>query len=162
MATFDVSAVAREVLKLMRTDEAPTGDATAPAVSASAGQPPARRRRTKRSSGPSKAPPASVVERYGRKLARRFGGWFGAASEEPENEHIVAQACFTASDKGTCNVRVFNDGWAAIEFPSLSSYRQNALAVRPEVWACVMNVMRSTTCSEISTFLAEHGLRERV
>jgi hypothetical protein len=68
---------------------------------------------------------------------------------------------FEVPDKAICNVRVFADGWASIEFPSLSSYRLNALAVRPEVWACVMQVMRSKACSDIHEFLCRHGLRER-
>lgn len=90
-----------------------------------------------------------------------FGGWFSASNDKPANEQIVAQASFCVPEKGVCNVRVFKDGWAALEFPSLSRYRHNAIAVRPEVWSCVMNVMRSTTCSQIHEFLAQHGLRER-
>jgi hypothetical protein len=73
----------------------------------------------------------------------------------------MAQCSFRADDKGVCNVRVFKEGWAQIEFPSLSSYRQNAIAVRPEVWQCVMHVLRSKTCNEINEFISKHGLRER-
>ena len=160
MSSIDVSAIAREVLKLMRSGDATdTPVATAPA--------PKRTGRKKSARSDTTAKPAAAavvpksVERFGRKLGRLFGGWFCPAGIKPESDQIVAQACFEADGKGTCNVRVFKDGWAQIEFPSLSSYRQNAIAVRPEVWQCVMHVMRSKTCAEMHEFVGKHGLRER-
>jgi hypothetical protein len=161
MSAIDVSSIAREVLRLMRT-----GDTSTPAAATVTSPAPAKRptrRRTRRTdSQPAAAPsPTKVVERFGRALSRVCGGWFRPADAKPESAQIVAQCSFRADDKGVCNVRVFKEGWAQIEFPSLSSYRQNAIAVRPEVWQCVMHVLRSKTCNEINEFISKHGLRER-
>lgn len=157
MSAVDVSSIAREVLKLMRAgDTDATAPATAPAKRAT------RRRVPRGDSQPVAArSSAKPVERFGRTLARVCGGWFCPAGTKPESDQIVAQCSFRTEDNGVCNVRVFKDGWAQIEFPSLSSYRQNGIAVRPEVWKCVLNVMRSKTCNEIHAFLSTNGLRER-
>lgn len=161
MSTFDVSAVAREVLSLMRSGDSLTQDATPVAV-ATAKRPTFRKpRRRGGKQGSACEPEQRPVERFGKPLDRVFSGWFTRASGKPEGDKIVAQACFEVPGKGICNVRVFAEGWASIEFPSLSSYRQNVLAVRPEVWACVMHVMRSKACTDIHEFLGQHGLRER-
>jgi hypothetical protein len=164
MSAIDVSSIAREVLKLMREGDSA---AASPATPAPSKRMP-RRRATRAASTPAPAPaPAKAstqtqaVARFGRTLTRICGGWFCPAATKPESDQIVAQCSFRTDDKGVCNVRVFKEGWAQIEFPSLSSYRQNAIAVRPEVWQCVISVMRSQTCNEIHAFLGKNGLRER-
>ena len=159
MSAIDVSSIAREVLKLMRAGD--TESATAAATVAPTKRPTRRRTRRQDTQPAETTSPAKAVERFGRRLSRVFGGWFCPASTKPESDQIVAQCSFQAEDKGVCNVRVFKEGWAQIEFPSLSSYRQNAIAIRPEVWQCVMTVLRSKTCNEVHEFLHKHGLRER-
>lgn len=160
MSSIDVSSIAREVLKLMRAGD--TAATAAPATAPAPTKRSPRRRAARAESQPTAARnPAKPVERFGRTLARVCGGWFCPAGTKPESDQIVAQCSFQADEKGVCNVRVFKDGWAQIEFPSLSSYRQNGIAVRPEVWQCVLNVMRSKTCNEIHAFLSKNGLRER-
>jgi hypothetical protein len=159
MSGLDVSSIAREVLKLMRAGD--NSDTRPPATAAPVKQPP-RRRSTRKSPPPAEATrPERTVSRFGRTLGRIGGGWFCPAGTKPESDQIVAQCSFRTEDKGVCNVRVFKEGWAQIEFPSLSSYRQNAIAVRPEVWQCVMHVFRSKSCNDINEFLSKHGLRER-
>lgn len=158
MSGIDVSSVAREVLKLMRAGDTAS---SAPVTVAPAAKRPRRRLTGGKSSPAPTKSPAKAVERFGRALSRMCGGWFSPAGTKPESDQIVAQRSFRTEDKGVCNVRVFKEGWAQIEFPSLSSYRQNAIAVRPEVWQCVMTVMRSKTCNEIHEFLGQHSLRER-
>jgi hypothetical protein len=161
MSAIDVSSIAREVMRLMRT-----GDTSAPTAATVTSPAPAerssRRRTRRKDSQPAAAlSPKKVVERFGRALSRVCGGWFRPAEAKPENAQIVAQFSFRADDKGVCNVRVFKEGWAQIEFTSLSCYRQNAIAVRPEVWQCVMHVLRSKSSNEINEFISRHGLRER-
>jgi hypothetical protein len=159
MSAIDVSSIAREVLKLMRSGDAA---AATPAATATPAKRSSRRRATRGDSRPAPTTSATkAVERFGRTLSRICGGWFCPAGTKPESDQIVAQCSFRTEDKGVCNVRVFKEGWAQIEFPSLSSYRQNAIAVRPEVWQCVMTVLRSKTCTEIHEFLGHNGLRER-
>ena len=160
MSAIDVSSVAREVLKLMRDGDSVAASPTAPAPSKRV----PRRRASRGGTTPAPAKtstPTTAVARFGRTLTRICGGWFCPAATKPESDQIVAQCSFRTEEKGVCNVRVFKEGWAQIEFPSLSSYRQNAIAVRPEVWQCVMNVIRSKTCNEVHEFLQKHGLRER-
>lgn len=159
MSAIDVSSIAREVLKLMRAGDTAT---PAPSTPAPAAKRQPRRRVSRGDSTPAPAKsPTKAVQRFGRTLSRICGGWFCPAGSKPESDQITAQCSFRTEDKGVCNVRVFKEGWAQIEFPSLSSYRQNAIAVRPEVWQCVMTVMRSKTCNEIHEFLGQNGLRER-
>lgn len=160
MSAIDVSSIAREVLKLMRDGDSVAATPAAPAPSKRV----PRRRATRPAAIPAPAKtstPSQAVARFGRTLTRICGGWFCPATTKPESDQIVAQCSFRTEDKGVCNVRVFKEGWAQIEFPSLSSYRQNAIAVRPEVWQCVISVMRSQTCNEIHAFLGKNGLRER-
>jgi hypothetical protein len=163
MSAIDVSTIAREVLRLMRTADAgtPAPSTAAPAAPASKKRMPRRKAGCEESKPVAASTTPKVVQRFGRALSRVCGGWFRTADAKPESDQIVAQHSFRAEDKGVCNVRVFKEGWAQIEFPSLSSYRQNAIAVRPEVWQCVMHVLRSKTCNEINQFISEHGLRER-
>jgi hypothetical protein len=160
MSAIDVSSIAREVLKLMRDGDSVAASPTAPAPSKRV----PRRRSSRGGTAPTPAKtsaPTEAVARFGRTLSRICGGWFCPAATKPESDQIAAQCSFRTEDKGVCNVRVFKEGWAQIEFPSLSSYRQNAIAVRPEVWQCVISVMRSQTCSDIHEFLAKNGLCER-